>query len=327
MKAVTFLLVLCCFLLQAPAFAWDAVGHRLTAAIALHELTPAKQAALRELLTHHPRYQTDFLDEMPASVRAADSSEQLQWLLGQAAYWPDIARGLPKAEARRFNRPSWHFIDGSWVRDAAKTQGNVYVLRQPAETVAGAPAASIRNESDVNNVITALDYNTRILADHNRSMDERAVALCWVLHLMGDIHQPLHSGSLYSPNLLRGGDRGGNAVNTDNGNLHARWDRALAESGMLTNLEAIQGDRSDYVAAINNSSADWSQWLAESRDLLLTEVYTDTMLAAISAADRQGTALPDQPLDADYVQNMQRLSRQRLAFAGFRIAAWLENTL
>jgi len=327
MKVSAFILLLCCSLLQTSALAWDAVGHRLTAAIALNELRPETQEALRELLTYHPRYQIDFLEAMPPSVRVANSSEQLQWLLGQAAYWPDIARGLPEADARRFNRPPWHFIDGAWVRDSASTQGNVYVLQQPASTVTGEPASSIRNESAVQNVITALDYNTRVFADNNRSMEERAVALCWVLHLMGDIHQPLHAGSLFSPNLFKNGDRGGNAVDTDDGNLHARWDRALAESGVMTNLEAIQRDRSDYIEAIDNASADWSQWLDESRQILLTDVYTAAMIAAISSADRQGTILAKQPLDSAYVQNMQQISRQRLALAGFRIAIWLENTL
>lgn len=327
MKVSAFVLLLCCALLQPSALAWDAVGHRLTAEIVLSELSPAKQQALRELLTHHPRYQIDFLEAMPASVRTANPDQQLQWLLGQAAYWPDIARGLPETEARRFNRPAWHFIDGAWVRDAASKQGNVYVLQQPLATVAGEAAAAIRSESDVGNVITALDYNTRVLTDNNRSMAERAVALCWVLHLMGDIHQPLHAGSLFSPNLFRNGDRGGNAITTDDGSLHARWDRALADSGVMTNLEAIQRDRSAYSQSVNSSTSDWTQWLAESRTLLLTEVYTDSMLADISSADRQGAALPEQRLDTTYVQNMQRLSRQRLALAGFRIAIWLENAL
>ncbi len=327
MKVSAFILLLCCALLQTSALAWDAVGHRLTAAIALNELSPEKQEALRELLTQHPRYQLDFLEAMPSSVRMTNPSEQLQWLLGEAAYWPDIARRLPEADARRFNHPPWHYIDGSWARDAATTQGNIYVLQQPAAAEAGEPASSIRNESDVQNVVTALDYNTRVLADITRSMEERAVALCWVLHLMGDIHQPLHAGSLFSPNLFENGDRGGNAIDTDDGNLHARWDRALADSGVMTNLEMIQRDRGDYIDAINNSSADWSQWLAESRSVLLTEVYTDPMLAAIASADRQNTALPEQALDAAYIQNMQQISRQRLALAGFRIAIWLENTL
>jgi hypothetical protein len=40
---------------------------------------------------------------------------------------------------------------------------------------------------------------------------KRAIALCWVLHLVGDIHQPLHAAALFSKDSLKG-DRGGNAA-------------------------------------------------------------------------------------------------------------------
>lgn len=321
-------LFLLCSLLQLPAHGWDAVGHRLSTAVALSYTSPDKQTLLLQLLAQHPRYQEDFLDAMPASIRTRDSREQLQWLLGQAAYWPDIARGLPAPEAARFNRPPWHFIDGAWVRDNASLQGNVYLSQQPFAAIAGAAADSIRSESQVLNIMTALDYNTRLLADANRPLSERAVALCWVLHLMGDIHQPLHAGSLYTQDLFATGDRGGNAINTDDGNLHARWDRALADGGVDANLERILLQQNESMRPqITDMPSDWSQWLAESRDLLQSNVYSDGMRAAITTADRTGSTLPALSLDANYVSNMQQISRQRLGLAGLRIAIWIENEL
>lgn len=328
MKFHAFSLLLLCTVLQSPALAWDSVGHRLSAAVALSYLSTERQELLREILSHHPRYQADFIDAMPASVQVNNSEEELLWLLGQAAYWPDIARGFPEADAARFNHPAWHFIDGVWVRDGAATQGNVYVLQQPFSDVAGAPAATIRSESQADNVMTALDYNTRVLADRDQSMAERAVALCWVLHLMGDIHQPLHAGSLFSPNLFASGDRGGNAINTDDGNLHARWDRALAGSGFAANLETIRQEQRGFIQPrTTGTSSDWSQWLAESRNLLRSVVYSEPMKTAITTADQRGTSLPPQRLDQAYVENMERLSRQRLGLAGLRIAIWIENAL
>jgi len=321
-------LLLCSSLLQLPAHAWDAVGHRLSVAVALNYISAEKQQLLLQLLAQHPRYQADFIEAMPASVQTGSTNEQQQWLLGQAAYWPDIARGLPDAEATRFNRPAWHFIDGAWVRDGAIMQGNMYIGLRSFADIAGESADSIRTEAQVQNIMSALDYNTRMLADASLPMPERAVALCWVLHLIGDIHQPLHAGSLYSPTLFADGDRGGNRITTDNGNLHARWDRALTDSGLISNLNTILQEQTGLARPrINDAPSDWSQWLAESRNLLLTVVYNDTMQAAIVSADQQGSALPPQQLDASYVTSMERLSRQRLGLAGLRIAIWIENEL
>lgn len=323
---ITLLTLLC--LLPAPALAWDAIGHRLTAAVASTYLRPDTQQRLADLLAQHPRYAQDFLAQMPASLQRAGAEEQLTWLLGQAAYWPDIARGLPGAEARRYNRPDWHYIDGAWLRDEATIQGNVYITIAAFPAIPGEAAATIRRQDQVHNVMTALDYNTRLLADPERPAADRAVALCWVLHLMGDIHQPLHSGSLYSARVFASGDRGGNGIDTDGGNLHARWDRALASEGINSNLQRILAQLNGVGRPqIDGVDSDWSLWLNESRELLQRSVYSDAMKAAIAAADERGTGPGRQQLGAGYVSAMQRSARQRLGLAGLRIAIWLENEL
>lgn len=325
--SLPFLILLCC-LLPASAFAWDAVGHRLTAAIALSYLSPERQQQLVSLLQSHPRFEQDFIAAMPAFVAQGDEAAHATWLLGQAAYWPDIARGLPNSERARYNRPSWHFIDGAWVRDGAATQGNVYLSIGSFADIAGPPATDIRDESQATDVMTALDYNTRVLADPDASQSARAIALCWVLHLMGDIHQPLHAGSLYSVQIFDTGDRGGNGIPTDDGTLHARWDRALADGGIETNLAMILQQLNGFSRPrIQGVSSDWSQWLNESRGLLLSLVYTEEMKLAIAIADERNAALGRQRLDSGYVATMQRVARQRLGLAGLRIAIWIENEL
>src|SRR4051794_37148479 len=60
--------------------------------------------------------------------------------------------------------------------------------------------------------------------------EDKAVALCWILHLIGDVHQPLHCATLYSPQFERG-DLGGNSfgvkINGKEYRLHTFWDNAL----------------------------------------------------------------------------------------------------
>ena len=106
-----------------PALAWDSVGHRLSAAVALEFMGPDTAAELMGILRAHPRYQQDFIDQIPAYIDRDNEEQMTQWLLGQAAFWPDIARGLPDEERARYNRSSWHYTDGAWIRDSAPFQG------------------------------------------------------------------------------------------------------------------------------------------------------------------------------------------------------------
>lgn len=87
-------------------------------------------------------------------------------------------------------------------------------------------------------VVAAIDAQLAILGDRGRSRAERLQALKFVVHFVGDVHQPLHAG--------RADDRGGNThqVNVDGrgSNLHALWDSGmlagagLGEAGWLARL-------------------------------------------------------------------------------------------
>ena len=121
-------------LLSLPcAFAWDSVGHRVSAAIASNYLSDNSKTELLKILRQHPRYQQDFADQMPASIARGSEEARFVWLLGQAAFWPDITRGLPDTERERYNRANWHYIDGAWLRGQAQVQGNTYIRVAPFE--------------------------------------------------------------------------------------------------------------------------------------------------------------------------------------------------
>lgn len=310
------------------ASAWDSVGHRLSAAVALEFLNPEIESKILEILSAHPRYKEDFLDAIPSFLDANDSNQLRQWLLGQAAYWPDIARGLPDNERRRFNRSTWHYTDGAWVRGAADIQGNVYLNHSRFPDIPGEESHTITEESQAHNVSSALDYNTAVLTDSNAAMAERAVALCWVLHLVGDIHQPLHTGSMFSPNLFATGDRGGNAVAIEDSNLHSRWDQALRANGVAFELPLILQKISDNSAAESDAlNSDWDQWMRESRLILLDSVYSPAMREAIENAELSGIELTSLHLDESYVNSMQEISRERLGLAGVRLANFFNKRI
>ncbi|MCH7814959.1 MAG: S1/P1 nuclease [Proteobacteria bacterium] len=322
------ILFLCCTLPSNTALAWDRIGHRLTASVAMNYLSQDKKSQLLGILRQHPRFQQDFIEAMPASIARADAEQRLDWLLGQAAYWPDIARGLSDAERQKYNRPAWHYIDGAWVRDAATSQGNSYIGIDRFADTPGEAAEGVRNQQQVHNVMTALDYQTRVLTGADNPPADRAIALCWVLHLFGDIHQPLHTGSLFSAGVFADGDRGGNGIATDDDNLHLRWDRALGEEPIADTLVTILQQQSSLgKPRIQGVESDWSQWLSESRQLLLSSVYTDAMKSQIAVADQSGRNMQVSVLRPAYVLQMKRIARQQLGLAGLRLAIWFENEL
>lgn len=305
------------------ALAWDSVGHRLSAAIAIHYIGEELRSDLLNLLEQHPRFEEDFLDQMPNSIATGSEQDRAVWLLGQAAFWPDIARGLPEADRERYNQPNWHYIDGAWLRGQADTQGNTYLGVSPRPDIQGSAAAD-----EIDNVMTALDYNSALLADEREPADQRAVALCWLLHLVADIHQPLHAGSLYSATRFSSGDRGGNGVETDEGNLHARWDRALRSEGVAASFDAVIDQHGATLEAMEESDdGDWSLWLHESRALLLNTVYTEAMKTAILSTDDSNEALPSFELDSNYIDTMEYHAGMRLALAGRRLALWFDENL
>jgi len=311
-----------------PALAWDSVGHRLSAAVALEFMGPDTAAELMGILRAHPRYQQDFIDQMPAYIDGDNEEQMTQWLLGQAAFWPDIARGLPDEERARYNRPSWHYTDGAWIRDSAPFQGNVYLGIDAFADVDGTERGEVDSEEKVSNVVTGIDYNASVLSNASAPAPARAIALCWVLHLIGDIHQPLHTGSLYTASLFETGDRGGNAIRIGDSNLHARWDRALTASGVSQELPILVSRVTGFSRpTIQGVESDWTAWMNESRSILQTSVYGADLRDAILDAESSNTGLPGQTLDDVYVVQMQNISRQRLGLAGLRLAIFFENEL
>jgi len=320
------LLLLLSLSISVPALAWDSTGHRLSAAVMLEYVDEETRDQLIAILSEHPRFREDFLAEIPRFVDRQNEDAMAEWLLGQAAYWPDIARGLPDTERRRYNRPGWHYENGARMRGATEIQGNVYVDLAEFPDIAGANGDTITSEAMVGNVTTAIDYNVRLLLDNQTPPAQRAVALCWVLHLIGDIHQPLHAGALFSPITFSDGDRGGNGISIGESNLHSRWDRALASGGVVAEKQIIlSGMTAAESTAQNLDELDWTIWLNESRNLLQPTVYADFIIDEIRAADSEERSMRALSLPADYVEQMQQVSRQRLGLAGRRLGLLFQS--
>lgn len=301
--------------------AWDATGHRLSVYVAYQALTAAQRDYWLEILTHHPRYDLDFADAMPEAIRDESREQQSRWLLGQAAVWPDLARGLPDTIRPRYNQPDWHWINGAWVRDEAPTQGNVYIDTTPLPDIQGAPSHNSEHASHASNVLTALE-RAHWQLEHETDAAQKAVALCWLLHLIGDIHQPLHTGSLVSAQLFPDGDRGGNAIRTPGSNLHAVWDQALRGPALNDSLRTLD----TLAAGLPRPQAFApTRWLHESRSILLQKVYPDSVIDSVRLSENTGSRFDTVTLRNSYDADMKQTAAIRLAEAGVRISTTLAN--
>jgi hypothetical protein len=91
----------------------------------------------------------------------------------------------------------------------------------------------------------------RVLGDKTKPAAERAIHLAWLMHLVGDLHQPLHSSAMFSARTPKG-DQGGNLVAVRRGNsvlkLHSYWDDVLGSGTSIKFIKSIaHGIASGYL--------------------------------------------------------------------------------
>lgn len=158
-------------------------------------------------------------------------------------------------------------------------------------------------------VVEAINDQALILADRSRSDAERLQALKFLVHFVGDVHQPMHAGY--------GRDRGGNtyqvSLRGDGGdsqgtNLHALWD-----SGLFRGLrdEEAHLARLAQLPASGTTALDAAGWAEESCALALAPgVYPDGHIVG-----------------QDYVEAWRPRAEERIALAGRRLAVLLNDLL
>jgi hypothetical protein len=201
--------------------------------------------------------------------------------LARASTWPDEIRSDPTWQARLPESSSWHYINA-----------------EPGEAV-------VRPE-EPDNLWRALERFEEQAADRSLPTETRRQAVRWLVHLIGDAHQPLHAG--YAD------DRGGNRVSVrffgESTNLHRVFDEHLIEHSRLSYTElAAFVDIATPAEVATLQAAGPGVWLSESRTLL-TDIY---------AVGDEGE------LSWSYVWAQTPVVERRLMEAGVRLAGVLER--
>lgn len=305
-----------------PCLAWSEGGHHLIAVMAFQELFPDEQAAVIDILKAHPQFDEKF--RIPE--KAGDPNE---WLIGRAAYWPDIVIGTP------FDRPNWH-----WQLALIRDYGKVKPPMRPGEC----PKDATLESKDLH-IEQAIELCRRVFRDKSQPAGDRAIALCWLCHLVGDSHQPCHAGSVYVEGLFPDGDRGASAIPTKQlKSLHAFWDSLLGTDFDAEDLKRRATEIRLYASPsglrlwdlskrlhrdslqAHSNRLEPARWLNESRGDGIRVVYQDEVHRWIQNTAGKETREPIDLQEA-YIQRAEKTAKERAALASLRLAELLRREL
>jgi len=232
--------------------------------------------------------------------RLADGQRSHRRTLGEIAYWADEIKDTPWGRSRG----AWHFDD---IPVCGEAQASQYCRK-------GACASA------------QLSRHLDILADARALPRRKNEALKWVVHLAGDVHQPLHAATH--------DDRGGNDVQVsffgerDNPpygtiNLHAIWDvhmvrRLILDRGGEDAIVAPDIGEAQQAAWGHGSIAGW---VRESHALAVAVVYP-ALPAAFSCTGRTAEVLQ---IDQSYYSRAAPVIESQLRKAGIRLARILNE--
>jgi nuclease S1 len=225
------------------------------------------------------------VQELSPAARA-----QVTALLGSDAMLVHESNWADEVREQRPETGPWHYVD---IPLPAKGY-------EPARDCAAG-----------NCVVAEIDNARRVLGDPRSSQGARQGALRFLIHLVADVHQPLHTEDNQ--------DHGGNAVHVswmgERTNLHHVWDTQVVET-LGSNVERIAADLEHGVtpdtrkAWAAGTPADWAN---ETHALARDVIYPRFHGAMVAR------------LPPDYPQDMAPVTRLQLARAGVRLA-WLLNT-
>lgn len=274
------LLGICLLFATSALFAWGSNGHRMVAQICLDHCSPKAKQEIESILGNN--------------------------YLTMVATWPDFIRSEKQWD---FSKP-WHYISV----DSGVTVQHVI------DSTAKIPT--------IDNVIEAIDLMKKILNDdvaatkllqdlvnkNNAALlsgSIKATALAFLIHFIGDIHQPMHVGKT--------ADLGGNTISvvyfSKKTNLHSIWDGAIIENEQLSFTEfaafANKSHLTNKVAWEKDGITTWATESVKARGKIYEALYNNKSM------DKE-TKLPS--FSYEYQHDFIALVYERIAAAGYRAA-------
>lgn len=279
MRLVLMLAAMLGLAVASPAKAYWEYGHETVAAIAYKNVTPQVRGAIDRMLARSALMETP---GCPAKT------------IEQASVWADCIKTLGPRFSYAY---SWHYQ-------------NVNICK-PFDLKGAC--------KDGNCVSAQIDRDVKILKDAGVPLRERIQALVFLIHFVGDLHQPLHAGDR--------GDLGGNQVKAAYGiyaperlNLHSVWDGWLAERAISTPPSLVRAySDAERTPIWAGTTEDWSHesW----------QVAHDYAYAAAFGGDPCGPVPPRVMIDEATIEKLVEPARLQVLRGGLRLARLLDEAL
>jgi S1/P1 Nuclease len=279
------------------ASAWGDEGHEVIGLIAEHYLQPVVRARVLELLRH-------------------DDTGLVEGDMAHEATWADKFRDSDRDTSKRryLGTRDWHFVD---LEIEGMDVTRACYGRHPLP--AGVPASAGPADACI---IDKVDQFYVELKNLHAPEEERCVALQFLLHFVGDLHQPLHASDDH--------DQGGNrklaiGPNIGSNNLHHDWDIEF-----VARLGAGDTDIARSLIA-RISAADRARWSSGTPRDWAVETYAVSKSHAygLLPVANAGKAPPGSQyqLSQAYVDDATVVTAEQLSKAGVRLAFMLNRAL
>lgn len=233
-----------------------------------------------------------------ASELSPSAKAQVESLLGGAAAstMDDLSIWADKIKFQRHETSPWHYVD-------------IEIESRGYDAARDCPTGDC--------VVGQIERDERVLADRSLTPPVRAEALKFLIHFVGDIHQPLHCADNH--------DRGGNEVKVvlerHSTNLHAVWDNDVVKA-LGRDPDAVAAELEQQIAP--QQSAQWQRgsaadWANGSFQIARREIYGH--LNGIESTDARII------LSREYARAQSAIVSEQLEKAGVRLASILNRIL
>jgi len=313
--------------LSSGTLAWDHSGHMTTADIAFAEIERVRPELIEKLgllFLAHP-------DPAPFWVAAGEAKgkERARRMFIECSRWPDDSKFTNN------DRLTWH--TARWA---------VVAKDAPAEAH---EAVAARQGMPMGQGIEALELNYSMLSNPESSPTERAWALCWLMHILGDVHQPMHVSDIFSKQFPAGNMAGSMGYVMDPVSetpipLHILWD---SNALRVPTLKAVDQHTAEFVKKYPRSAFPelkahpmsdpdfFREWAQESHQVAVDwaanvdmaidpdkDQTSEELVAKMVNFVLNGVSpIDDAPdLPAGYWDNVQETAERRITLAGYRIA-------
>lgn len=285
-------IVVAIFLLlpSTGAFAWGDLGHRTIALIAESYLDPVVKQRIDALLAsdHDPTTAPDFASR---------------------ATWADKYRDAGRRNFTSTGSEKWHFTN----IELDHPDVNAACFGHPP-LAAGTPA-SAGPAADC--AVDKVEQFAAELGNPATPPAERLLAFKFLLHLVGDLHQPLHSADNH--------DGGGNGISIVAGfapiKLHAYWDTEV--------VKAMGRDpRAIAKSIVAEYGGRWREWISGRPQDWALDAFAKARNVAYALSQKggvDGAGRPVYRIDAAYERAATAAAREQMAKAGIRLAGLLNG--